>query len=150
MYHRMIRSWCMARQSILTHPSTIHTTRRAITLLGSRFRSALALQWAHSGAAGGDGDAAGATTTSISTTTTISIATQILIATWAIEEMPLGVTAHNIGTELQQTGSAVVHAETHWPIARPALAGKLAGRAAIWPALVQAAVVSAIVLRAAH
>ena len=39
-----------------------------------------------------------------------------------------------IGTELPQTGSAARHVATLWRIARPVLANRLAGKAAICPA----------------
>ena len=101
--------------------------------------------------------AGAATTTSPSTTTIISIATRTLtvatvrrschradVATAAISAetvgTPIGSTIPSIaevpriGTELPQTGSAARHVGTLWRIARPVLANRLAGKAAICPA----------------
>ena len=56
-------------------------------------------------------------------------------------ETPAGSTIRNIaaalhiGTEPQQTGLAVRHAEIRWPTVRLRPETRLAGRAAIWPAI---------------
>jgi hypothetical protein len=107
--------------------------------------------------AAGAGVAAGAATmTSPSTTTIISTVTRILAAATATTleaetahrsnrvagvEVPIGSTIRNIaaarriGTEPPRTGSAAQRVETPCPIVKPMHGNRLAGRAAIYPAI---------------
>src|SRR6185369_1870166 len=79
---RMIPSWCTVPRFI---PTLLFTIRRwGTTPPGWQFRLALAWPWERSGAAVGDGVAAGVVTmTSPSTETTISTATRTLVAATA-------------------------------------------------------------------
>src|SRR5467141_3787515 len=120
---RMIPWWCMARRSIRTHPFTIR--RRDTTPLAWRFPLASASLWERLGEEAGVGAQAGETTKSTLIITITSIVTRTSTAATATTseaeiaaETPAGSTIHNIaaaplmGTEAQQTGSAVRHVET--------------------------------------
>src|SRR5882757_6123153 len=147
---RMIPWWCMARRSIRTHPSTIR--RRDTTPLAWRFPLASASLWERLGEEAGVGAQAGETTKSTLIITITSIVTRT--STAAIETISTAGTATTseaeiaaaplMGTEAQQTGSAVRHVETRCRIARLTPGNRSDDRAAISPATGAAMVASAI------
>src|SRR6267142_1265327 len=143
MFLPMILTRCMAHRFIPTLPFTIRLPAITRREWRSHLESDSLLE--RLGAAVGAGGAGGAaTTTSTSTTTIISFGTRILTAataTTSVTGTPTGSTirsiaaALRIATKLRQTGLAVRHAETLWPTVRLRPGTRLAGRAAIWPAI---------------